>query len=772
MNSVEALGVLDVCAAGNSGVNTDASPMYPAAYSTPGIISVAASDSGDAAPYWTNYGLATVDIAAPGVSTFSTLPTTACTLCDTNGYGGYGYLSGTSMATPHVTGVAAALFQVNPNATAAQMRGVILDPGSYDKVSDPILMQSATVGGRLNFYKALTNPLLKATNPQLDQPPTVTVPASISAGSGSNVTLQATTSDPDNDPLTVGWTPQTGASAIYQLALSNIFPAPGQSTNNSPVSFTAPSVARTALAQYIASVADGRGGSATASTFVQILAGASKGIPTGSFTASPTSISAGDSTTLTFNLTDPDGDSPLYWQAWFLGPSVWGEMCCLSASTSTFGLQMSNAGVYRVSVQGIDSELNLSPKYSTVVNVGGGSGTPPIAAASVSPLEGAGPLTVNINMSGSTPGSSAITTYGFYCPDGLAASSNPTGTCTFTSPGTYYLWMTATDKNGLRDAAKAYITVLPSGSAPSPDFSISASPSSQAVTVGNNTQYTVATTASGGFTGSTSLKVASGLPAGATASFSPTSITGSGSSTLTVTAGSSTAPGTYTLTITGTSGSLSHSTTATLVVNAAPDFSMSAGPSSQTVAQGSGTSYTVSTTALNGFSAGVNLTVAGVPSGATAGFNPTSVTGSGSSMLSVTTASSTPAGSYTLTITGTSGSLKHTASVTLVVNPAAGGGSLSVKAASSALTVNHGSTTSTTITVSAFSSSVSLTVTGLPNGSSATFSPASGGASSSGWNSSLSIKTSNGTKSNSYRLTVTATGGGATATVPLTLTVN
>ena len=69
----------------------------------------------------------------------------------------------------------------------------------------------------------------------------------------------------------------------------------------------------------------------------------------------------------------------------------------------------------------------------------------------------------------------------------------------------------------------------------------------------------------------------------------------------------------------------------------------------------------------------MNLSVSGLPTGATASFNPASVTTSGSSTLTVSTATTTPAGTYTLTITGTSGSLSHTATVTLVVNAATGG---------------------------------------------------------------------------------------------------
>jgi len=98
-----------------------------------------------------------------------------------------------------------------------------------------------------------------------------------------------------------------------------------------------------------------------------------------------------------------------------------------------------------------------------------------------------------------------------------------------------------------------------------PDFSVSVSPSSQTVTPGNSTTYTVTIGALNGFTGTVTLS-ASGLPTGASASFAPATITASGSSTMTVTTGSTTPTGTSTLTVTGTSGNLTHSATTAINV--------------------------------------------------------------------------------------------------------------------------------------------------------------------------------------------------------------
>jgi hypothetical protein len=109
------------------------------------------------------------------------------------------------------------------------------------------------------------------------------------------------------------------------------------------------------------------------------------------------------------------------------------------------------------------------------------------------------------------------------------------------------------------------------------------------------------------------------------------------------------------------------------------DFSLAATPGSQSASAGNSTNYTISIGALNGFAGGVGLSVSGVPAGATAAFTPASVNGSGSSTLTIATASSTPAGSYTLSVAGTSAGLTHTANVLLVVS-SPGGGSNSFEA--------------------------------------------------------------------------------------------
>ena len=96
-----------------------------------------------------------------------------------------------------------------------------------------------------------------------------------------------------------------------------------------------------------------------------------------------------------------------------------------------------------------------------------------------------------------------------------------------------------------------------------------------------------------------------------------------------------------------------------------PDFSVSATPALQSVAPGGSTTYTVTVGSLNGFGGIVALSVSGLPAGATPSFSPSTVTGSGTSTLTVSTTSATVGGTYPLTISGTSGSTTHTAAVTV-----------------------------------------------------------------------------------------------------------
>ena len=134
-----ALGIINVCAAGNSGINSDTNPQDPASFDSLGIISVAASGQSDEVAYFTNYGLVSVDLAAPGVNVVSTyLPD-------------YGTLSGTSMSTPHVAGAVALLEDFRPDLSLVTAVTLVLN--NVDLL--PQWSGRTVTGGRLNLYNTM-----------------------------------------------------------------------------------------------------------------------------------------------------------------------------------------------------------------------------------------------------------------------------------------------------------------------------------------------------------------------------------------------------------------------------------------------------------------------------------------------------------------------------------------------------------------------------------------------------------------------------------------
>ncbi|MDE3099901.1 MAG: hypothetical protein KGJ88_10550, partial [Verrucomicrobiota bacterium] len=300
-------------------------------------------------------------------------------------------------------------------------------------------------------------------------------------------------------------------------------------------------------------------------------------------------------------------------------------------------------------------------------------------------------------------------------------------------------------------------------------FSLSASPASQSIGIGGSTVYAVTVSGSGGFADTVDLSV-SGLPSGATAAFSPSSVTGSGGSTLNVITSSSTPAGAYTLTISGTDTSdstLTQTTTATLTVNTGADFSISVNPNSQTVAAGDSVNDTVNIGSVSGFSGNVALNVTGLPSGAGASFNPGTVAAPGTSTLALSTSTSTPYGAYTLIVSGVSGALTNSVTATLTVNPPP---NFSLSATPASLVVLQGGSATNTITVNplfGFTGSVSLSASGLPGGVTASFNPSSTTSTST-----LTFAATPSALTGSFNITITGVSGSLTNTTPMTLTVN
>jgi subtilisin family serine protease len=134
--------ILFIAAAGNSTVNNDVSPHYPSSYTNANIISVASITSTGAISSFSNYGATSVDLGAPGSSIWSTVPASSRGKI-VSGYSSY---SGTSMATPHVTGAAALYAASNPTASAAVIKAAILNSG----IPTASLNGKCVTGDRLN----------------------------------------------------------------------------------------------------------------------------------------------------------------------------------------------------------------------------------------------------------------------------------------------------------------------------------------------------------------------------------------------------------------------------------------------------------------------------------------------------------------------------------------------------------------------------------------------------------------------------------------------
>jgi len=179
--------MLFVTSAGNSSSNNDTAPAYPASYPLENILAVAATDHNDALASFSNFGLNSVDVAAPGVNILSTIRG-----------GGYGQLSGTSMSSPHVAGAAAVLLGDDPGLTPHELRYRLMK--GTDAKGLPVFTR-----GRLNLHNSLTLPSSPVTIE-------VTAVGSTVINPGDPVQIQVAATNHSATPQTVTgtlrvWTP-------------------------------------------------------------------------------------------------------------------------------------------------------------------------------------------------------------------------------------------------------------------------------------------------------------------------------------------------------------------------------------------------------------------------------------------------------------------------------------------------------------------------------------------------------------------------------------
>ena len=298
-------------------------------------------------------------------------------------------------------------------------------------------------------------------------------------------------------------------------------------------------------------------------------------------------------------------------------------------------------------------------------------------------------------------------------------------------------------------------------SAPTSNFSLSASPNSVSFAQGATGSTTITITPLGGFSGAVNLST-SGLPGGVTAAFSPNPA--STSSALIFTANAGAITGTFPVTVTGMSGGLTNSITVTLSVTPSLNFSLAAAPAALTIVQGTGATSTITVTPQNGFAGSVNLSASGLLGGVTASFipNPTTTT----STLTLSAGAAAATGTFTVTINGTSGSLTNTTTVSLTVSPAP---DFSVSVSPSNLRIRRGSSGISTIGIAplnGFTGSVSLSASGLPSGVTASFAPNPATSTST-----LTLSVAATATRGLFLVTITGTSGGQTHTTTLSLRV-
>jgi len=297
------------------------------------------------------------------------------------------------------------------------------------------------------------------------------------------------------------------------------------------------------------------------------------------------------------------------------------------------------------------------------------------------------------------------------------------------------------------------------------DFVVDALPNSRTIAAGSSTTYLIGVILIGGVPQPVSLGI-SGLPAGASFSFSY----GAGSppfiSLLTITASPTTPAGSYALTISGSGGGITRSMAVTLAITSGPDFGIAAAAPMVEIAAGSSGNLTITITSAAGFNSPVTLSVSGEPPGVSHSFSPPSVTpppgGSAKSNMTINVAPSVAPGTYALAITGTSGALSHSVSVDLAVSPPPPPFDFEIAASSpSSVSILIGQTANFDLSINLLSGSpqpVALSASGVPPGATASFTSPSGNPP---FAATLSIATTASASPGTYGIVVTGIGESA-----------
>jgi cellulose 1,4-beta-cellobiosidase len=402
----------------------------------------------------------------------------------------------------------------------------------------------------------------------------------------------------------------------------------------------------------------------------------------------------------------------------------------------------STAAGFTVSATGATVEQGNTATDSVTVSSVNGFSSP--ITLSISGL----PAGVTASFSPSTVTGSAGTTLSF-----VASDTATVGAATVTITGT--------------SGATTSSATLTLNVTAEPNFTISASPTAVSVPAATSGSASIAIAYAGGLTGSVALS-ASNLPAGVSANFSPNSVNASGTVSVSFFVQSGTAAGTSNVTITGVDGAITHSTTIALTIpgTGTPGFTLAPASTTVTVAPGGSITDNITVTDAGGFNGSVTLTASGLPTGVTASFgtNPTT----GSSVLTFTAGGTAVSGTSSVTIAGTSGTLTASTHVTLTVSTTQTP-SFTLTPSAGSVSVTAGNTVTDTISVAdagGFTGAVTLAVSGLPTGVTASF-----GTNPTTGISVLTLIAGSTAAANTAHLTITGTSGTLSATTSISLTV-
>jgi uncharacterized repeat protein (TIGR01451 family) len=383
---------------------------------------------------------------------------------------------------------------------------------------------------------------------------------------------------------------------------------------------------------------------------------------------------------------------------------------------------------------------------------------------------------VNLSVTGLPTGATAAFSANPATPSPTAESTLTISTTVSVLPGSYSL--TINGEGGGKSHSTS-ITLKIDALPVQTDFTLTTAPSLKSITAGESTKYDITVNPKNGFNENVTLAV-KGLPTGVTGTFSPNPMPVTGTAGLNIATTTEAAPGTYTLTIEGTADGKTRTADVALEIKETaqtPDFSIAAEPDTQTIHQGETADYKIKLESINGFAFPVELSIDGLPTGASAAFNPIRLRPTGNSELKITTTENVPTGKYKLTITARTGkaggSLKRTAKLTLFIEEKPEDPDFEIKVQPYSQTLHRGETTDYTITITplnGFEEELKLELTGLPAGTDATFdtetvTPVPSGTVK------LNVATTGDTPTGMYSMTVNARGSELEHSVQLQLKV-